>query len=231
MLSQFCLLIIRYTSTNKLLNELIKINIFLFSVYIIFIYIILIFLSNTYIVTDSFYYSVLENQYSFDTIERMIISNKRNIWLTYFFAIFFLLLKLIFTSVVLYIGIKLFELKINFNNCFRIVLLAEFIPILTSITKNLYFYIYPPNNIESLQTFNPLGISYLFKSDSIPKYLLYPIQQLNLFEVAYWILLAYGIKSFGNIDFKKALKATTLSYGVCLLIWSIFIVFLQIQFS
>ena len=57
------------------------------------------------------------------------------------------------------------------------------------------------------------------------------IQQLNLFEVAYWFLLAYGIKSLGNIDFKNGLKITSLSYGVGLAIWCIFIVFLQLQFS
>ena len=82
-----------------------------------------------------------------------------------------------------------------------------------------------------LQNYNPLGVSGFLKNDTIPKYLLYPIQQLNLFEVAYWFLLAYGIKSLGNIDFKKALKITSLSYGVGLAIWCIFIVFLQLQFS
>jgi hypothetical protein len=161
----------------------------------------------------------------------LIISNKKNIWLSYLFAIIFLLFKLIGTSIVLYTAIKLFELQINFINCFRIILLAEFIPILSSITKYLYFYIYPPNNIESFQNFNPLGLSSILRNDVIPKYLLYPIQQLNLFEVGYWLLLAYGIKSLGNINFKKALKITSLSYGVGLLIWCIFIVFLQLQFS
>ena len=39
------------------------------------------------------------------------------------------------------------------------------------------------------------------------------------------------IKKYGNIEFKKALKITSLSYGVGLLIWCIFIVFLQLQFS
>ncbi len=191
----------------------------------------MIFLSNTYIATDSFYYSILENQYSIDTIERLIISNKNNIWLSYLFAIIFLLFKLIGTSIVLYTAIKLFELQINFINCLRIILLAEFIPILSSITKYLYFYIYPPGNFEVLQNFNPLGLSSILRNDVIPKYLLYPIQQLNLFEVGYWLLLAYGIKSLGNVNFKKALKITSLSYGVGLLIWCIFIVFLQLQFS
>lgn len=135
------------------------------------------------------------------------------------------------TSAVIYVGIKLTELEISFENCFKIVLITEIISITSAIARTLNFYIYPPISIDSLQNFNPLGLSSLLKNDTIPKYLIYPIQQLNLFEVGYWLLLAYGIKSFGNIEFKKALKITSLSYGVGLAIWCIFIVFLQLQFS
>jgi hypothetical protein len=168
---------------------------------------------------------------SIKRIEELIDLNKKNEWLTYILLPIINTIKYSVTAMVIFIGIKLFELEVSFKNCFKIILFAEIIPLISSIIKTLYFYIYAPNNFDVLQNYNPLGVSGFLKNDTIPKYLLYPIQQLNLFEVAYWFLLAYGIKSLGNIDFKKALKITSLSYGVGLAIWCIFIVFLQLQFS
>jgi hypothetical protein len=196
-----------------------------------FFYIIITWISNNIIINETFYFVSLENIMSIKRIEELINFNKKIEWLSYLLLPFVNNIKYSLTAIVIFIGIKVFELDINFKNCFKIVLLAEIIPLISSITKTLFFYIYPPKNIEIIQNLNPLGLSSLISTDSIPKYLLYPIQQLNLFEVGYWLLLAYGIKSLGNVNFKKALKITSLSYGVGLLIWCIFIVFLQLQFS
>lgn len=192
---------------------------------------ILLYLLNKIVFTDSFFYSTLNEQFSYNTISEIITLNKKIAWLSYAIFPIVYLLKITCISFIIFIGINLFEIKLFFDNCFKIVLLAESVPLLGSITKTLYFYIYPPNNSDIIHNFNPLGLSSLFKSDAIPKYLLYPLQQFNLFEVAYWLLLAYGIKSLGNMNYINALKITSLSYGVGLLIWCIFIVFLQLQFS
>ena len=199
--------------------------------YILMLYNIIIFITNNIIITDIFYYISFEKFISIKRIEEMIEVNKKNEWLTYIVLPVVNTIKYNLIAIIIFIGIKFFELEVSFKNCFKIVLFAEIIPLVASITRTLYFYIYPPNNFEVLQNYNPLGVTGFLKNDTIPKYLLYPIQQLNLFEVGYWLLLAYGIKSLGNVNFKKALKITSLSYGVGLLIWCIFIVFLQLQFS
>ena len=216
---------------NFSLIIMINIKSFLCVILISLFYIAISWVANNIIITETFYFVSLENILSIKRIEELINLNKKNEWLTYILLPVVNTIKYSVTAMVLFIGIKLFELEVSFMNCFKIILFAEIIPLISSITKTLYFYIYPPNNFEVLQNYNPLGLSSFLKNDTIPKYLLYPIQQLNLFEVGYWLLLAYGIKSLGNVNFKKALKITSLSYGVGLLIWCIFIVFLQLQFS
>jgi hypothetical protein len=201
------------------------------SLIIVFIYLIIVWINKNIIFDVNFYYRIWQSKFSIDRIENLIIQNNKLSILSYLIWPIILYIKWLLISLVLYIGVILFEIKISFQNCFSIILIAEFIPLTSTITKTLYFYIYPPSNIEYLQNFNPLGLSCLFKNESIPEYLLFTIQQLNLFEVGYWLLLAFGIKSLGNVDFKKALKITSLSYGVGLAIWCIFIVFLQLQFS
>lgn len=208
-----------------------RINIFITIILFSFFYLVITWTANNIIITETFYFVSFEKFMSIKRIEELIDFNKKSESLTYILLPIVNTIRYIFAAILIFIGIKLYELEIIFRNCIKIVLLAEMIPLISSITKTLYFYIYPPNNFEVLQNFNPLGVSSLIKIDTIPKYLLYPIQQLNLFEVGYWLLLAYGIKSLGNVDFKKALKITSLSYGVGLAIWCIFIVFLQLQFS
>jgi hypothetical protein len=210
---------------------MIKINTLTSNILFSLFYIIILWITNKIIITETFYFISFEKFMSIKRIEELIDFNKKREWLSYILLPIVNTIKYILTAIIIFIGIKLYEIEINFKNCFKIVLLAEIIPLVSTITKILYFYIYPPNNFEVLQNFNPLGLSSILRNDTIPKFLLYPIQQLNLFEVGYWLLLAYGIKSLGNVAFKKALKITSLSYGVGLLIWCIFIVFLQLQFS
>jgi hypothetical protein len=201
------------------------------SVYIVFIYLIIVWVNKNIIFDVNFYYRVWQSKYSLERIDNLIIQNNNLSIFSYVIWPCILYIKWFLITIVVFIGAMLFEIKISFKNCFKIILFAEIMSLISSILKSLYFYIYPPTNIEVLQNFNPLGVSSFLDNDTIPKYLLYPLQQLNLFEVGYWLLLAYGIKILGNIDFKKALKITSLSYGVGLLIWCIFIVFLQLQFS
>lgn len=194
-------------------------------------YCLILWIFNNIIITESLYLSSLGNILSINRIEELILFNKKNEWLSYIFFPIINIVKYSLLSIVILIGIKLFEIDITFKDCFKIVLMADLIPLVESVTKVLYFYIYPPSNFNVLQNFNPLGVTGLLNNDMIPQYLLYPIQKINLFEAFYWLLLAYGIKTLGNINFNKAIQITSLSYGVGLTIWCILIVFLQLQFS
>jgi hypothetical protein len=210
---------------------MIKINTLTSNILFSLFYIVILWVTNNIIITDTFYFISFEKFMSIKRIEELINFNKKSEWLSYILLPIVNNIRYNFIAIIIFIGIHLYEIELSFKNCFKIVLLADIIPLVSTIIKILYFYIYPPSNFVDLQNFNPLGLSSLISTDSIPKYVLYPIQQLNLFEVGYWLLLAYGIKSLGNVAFKEALKITSLSYGVGLLIWCIFIVFLQLQFS
>jgi len=210
---------------------MIKINTLTSNILFSLFYIVILWVTNNIIITDTFYFISFEKLMSIKRIEELINFNKKSEWLSYILLPIVNNIRYILIAIIIFIGIHLYEIELSFKSCFKIVLLADIIPLVSTIIKILYFYIYPPSNFEVLQNFNPLGVSSFLNNDAIPKYFLYPLQQLNLFEVGYWLLLAYGIKSLGNVDFKKALKITSLSYGVGLLLWCIFIVFIQLQFS
>jgi hypothetical protein len=225
--------LINHNNLNKtilLKPNLLNKQLLIFLFYIV-LFLLIDFFIKKFIFTDSFYYNSFYDEISLSEIENLVNLRKKYDIFSYILIPIFFFLKLVICSALIYITIVFFELNIDLKKCFKIVLYAESVTILSSITNTLYLYIYPPQRIEDIKYFNPLGLISLLKHDTIPKYLIYPFQQLNLFEVGYWLLLAYGIKRLGNVDFKKALKITSLSYGVGLVIWCIFIVFLELQFS
>ena len=208
-----------------------KFNLLFISALFIFTYICVLWVNKNIIFDVQFYYRSLQSKFSIDSIDNIVLSNKKMDLLAYCLMPFILCIKWFLVSLVLYIGTKLFDIDLYFNSCYRLVVVAEVIPVSILISKTLFLYIYPPENIEYVQEINPLGLINLFKKDTFPEYLIYAIHQINLFEFAYCILLAFGIKILSDITLKKSLAITVISYGFGLSIWCIFIVFLQLQTS
>ena len=213
-----------------------RISIFSFNwVWLFFCYGILLlsisWLTNTLIFTDSFYYSLLGNRLGEERIAQLLEINKKYKWLGYVITPVLLLLKWLILAGVVYVGLFLFNKEIAFRNCFKIVQLAELAMLFAAVAKLAWFMVYPPQTLEKVQYFYPLAITQLFNPNQIPKYLIYPLQQINVFEVFYWLFIAGGIQAFTQKTFAQSLKVTALSYGVAMAIWCLVIVFIQLQFS
>ncbi|QCX53499.1 hypothetical protein [Elizabethkingia sp. JS20170427COW] len=122
--------------------------------------------------------------------------------------------------------IKLFDLpgleKVEFKDFLFIVLVAEFIFIIAGFYKFVNFYWIEPNfTLEDLQTYYPISLINLREYISTEKWMAYPLQITNLFEVFYWVILVYGITelSENKVKFGKAFSLVSITYGVGLLFW------------
>ena len=128
-------------------------------------------------------------------------------------------------------GLYLLQQNVSYKNCLKITLIAELVSVVAMLIKTAWLMIDKPSNANDLQYFAPLSILQLLHLDELPKYLFYPLQLFNVFELAYWLTLAFGIMAFTQQKLGKSLKTVASSYGVALLIWVIFVVFIQVQFS
>ena len=128
-------------------------------------------------------------------------------------------------------GLYLLQQNVGYKNCLKITLIAELVSVVAMLIKTAWLMIDKPSNANDLQYFTPLSILQLLHLDELPKYLFYPLQLFNVFELAYWLTLAFGIMAFTQQKLGKSLKTVASSYGVALLIWVIFVVFIQVQFS
>lgn len=211
-------------------------TIYFFRVNVLFIilpllYLSILFASSSLIYNDSFYYSLYGKILDFDRVEQMILMNKKYNWVNLITIPFFLYLKWFIIAGIIYIGTNLSDLKLAYINSLKIILIAEFIWIISGIIKMVYFVIYPPTSIEDWQNLSLLSLANFFSLSKLPTYYVFLIQQINLFELFYCILIAFGVMKFCSISFRHSLKIVLFSYGLMLILWVLIIVFLLLQFN
>jgi hypothetical protein len=188
-------------------------------------------ITNTFIVTNSYYYSAFGNQLAYDRIEEMILMSKKVQWIGYLITALTIIFKMYIVSGTIYGSISFSNNEISFINCLKITLLAEFSFVFANQVKIIYFILVPPLNLLDVQAFYPLSCLFFFNIQSLPSYLIYPLQQVNVFELCYWLILSTGIMLHTGLSIRKSFKIVAISYGFILIIWLLLILFIQLQFS
>lgn len=132
-----------------------------------------------------------------------------------------------------YIGTFFFSAKqISFKKLFSIVITAEFVFLLVPVFKIIWFYFFQTKfTLEDIQYFYPLSALSIVGYEGLEPWLLYPFQTLNLFELAYWLLLAYYIGKATETTMDHGLKIVASSYGSALLLWVVVVMFFTLNYS
>ncbi len=175
----------------------------------------------------------LAEKLTVEQINEAISFKNRWEWLTYLVVPIFLLLKISIIALILDVGCFFLGKEIKYKKLFNIVVKAEFIFLLVIITKTAWFYFYKTNyTLEDLQYFYPLSALQIIGYEGLKSWFIYPLQVVNVFEVAYWILLSYFIgKEIDNNSSNKGFYIVASSYGVGLLIWVVGMMFFTLNMN
>lgn len=157
----------------------------------------------------------------------------------------FLLLPVIFyikasiISSILYVGVFFFsKTKVNFKQLLNVSIKAEFVFLGVGVLKLIWFYFFQTNyTLEDLQYFYPLSALNIIGYNGLETYFIYPFQVLNLFELAYILLLGYYIGKLvytpqnkeNPMDF--GLKIVASSYVPALFLWVTVVMFFTLNYS
>jgi hypothetical protein len=154
-------------------------------------------------------------------------------WVSYIFAPIFLLIKTSLIASVLYIGTFFFsKVAVSFKQLWGFVLTGEFIFLLVPILKIAWFYFFQTHyKLEDIQCFYPLSALNIVGYKELEPWFIYPFQTLNLFELAYWLILAYYIGKATQTNMDNGLKIVACSYGPALLLLVVTIMFFTLNFS
>lgn len=195
-------------------------------------YISLVWLNNFFILTEDLYYSSFGEQLTIEKIEQLFSFQTEFSWINYIVLPFSILIKTSIITLVIYTGVILSSLKVGLSRLFRIVIQAEFIFLLMGFVRFCWIYFFQTdNNFTSLGFFQPLSIINFFSPEDNLTYLVYPLQLINLFELAYWLLLAYLLSDLLKKSFWKSFEFVLSTYGFALVIWVVFVIFLTLNFS
>jgi hypothetical protein len=150
-------------------------------------------------------------------------------WLTVRSALQYLTIPLVYCwkflvlGFVIWVGSFMYGYRVTFEQCWRIVMSAEFVFLIPEILKILFFlFIETEPDYYRINAFYPLSLINLFNEAGIDERFHYPLKALNLFEIIYMYLLARGLMFFSNRPLRNTITIILISYLPLLLAWFMF---------
>jgi hypothetical protein len=171
-------------------------------------------------------------------IDQILTPETNNQYLNLITISISILIKVISISIIIFTGSILFEKKITIKNIFFIVIKLEYIFLVTVLFEIIYFkFINTTASLNDIKYFYPLSALNIVGYRGLESWFIYPLQVLNLFELAYWLLLSYfiGKLAFTEKDKGKPMdlgfKIVASSYGSALLLWVVVVMFFTLNYS
>jgi hypothetical protein len=194
--------------------------------------ILLTYAGKTLLISEDLYFQFFGDQLSYERITQIISIQKKWEWTSYVFVPFYYVVKIFLVSVCIYTGVIIIAIDISFKKICQMVLLAEAVFLVPGIFK-LFWFIFVQTNytLSDVQMFYPLSVLNFFDPDSLDAWLIYPLQLINIFEVIYLFILAYGFYLATQSNYGMMLRLVVCTYGTGLFIWTIGVMFLTVSFS
>ena len=190
-----------------------------------------VFLSKQFLNTKELLYNFYSEQFAQEQLEKLLENQQRWAWLGY--AIIPLVVLLRSSLVALCLSVGNFFYNMNevelpkFKDFLRIALIGEFILVLVGYFKFIYFVLIKTDfTLQDLQQYYPLSYINFLDIDSLEPWLIYPLQTINLFEIAYFFVLVYGLHKLLKNKYWKSFEMVAVSYGTGLVIWLGLVMFL-----
>jgi hypothetical protein len=199
---------------------------------IISFYLFLQIISDYLLYSDDLIYDFLGDQLSYERIYDILNDTKKWKWATYLIIPLYLVIKFFFVTFCLSVGGLLIGLEDGFKKLFSITINAEFVLLIPFVIKLTWFSLFNTNyDLADLQNFSPLSVLSLFNQKEIESWMIYPLQLLNIFELLYWLTLSYQLKKITRKTFLGNFEFVASTYGVGLLLWVVFVIFLIVSLS
>lgn len=198
-----------------------------------FVSLLLGFLLKFFLNFNSLLYNSLSEEFTSKQIEQYFEFQKKWEWVGFIFVPIMLLIKTSLITSVIYMGtFFLSKIQITFKQLWNIVIKSEFVFLLIGIIKIIWFYFFQTKySLEDIQYFFPLSALNIVGYQGLEPWLIYPIQTLNLFELGYWLLLAYYIGKATETTMDHGFKIVATSYGSALLLWVVVVMFFTLNYS
>ncbi|AOR27662.1 hypothetical protein FORMB_06090 [Formosa sp. Hel1_33_131] len=190
------------------------------------------FISKELLNTEELVINSLAEQLTTKQIEKALNFQQKWEWIAYLLLPLLLIIKISIIALILDVGCFFFDKEIKYKKLFNIVTKADFVFLGVMILKTIWFYVFQQDyTLENLQYFYPLSALNIVGYEGLQTWFIYPFQVINLFEFAYWFILASLISKELKTTTSKGFSIVASSYGVALLIWVVGVMFFTLNMS
>ncbi len=202
--------------------------------FIILLLYLLTMLFSQSLVDETVYFNTYSEQLTFDRAVDLYHSMMSLSWVGYALFPFIILLKVLAVSMIIYTGVLLLNRnrQLTLGTVIRVVTGSEVIFVIAGVMKALWFCFFAENyTLYDLNFFYPFSLANMFKPDEVSALWIFPLQTVNLFNILYLLLLAYGIRVPGNMERTLSDRIVAGTYLPALVLWVAFIMFLSVSNS
>ena len=194
--------------------------------------IVLSVLSSFVLSSDELYFQFYSEQLSYERIVELIELQNKWLWLGYLLMPIIYFVKFFLISCVLLMGIFIIGLEVRFKDVFKITVFSEFIFFIPMLIKLVWFgFIERDYSLQDLINYAPLSLDNMLDVTETSPWLSPLLKSISVFELAYWMLLGYGLYLVLGKPFKQTMGLVAASYGSAWIVWQVFVIFLMINFS
>lgn len=195
------------------------------TVYLVFTYTVQLF-----IFTDAFLEEQLQELYPAYMIEDIMEFKNRFAWVVYALEPVTLFLKLMLLFLPVSVAALLSDIDFKASDIFKAGLIAESV----FAIQRFWFAFITWSNLDLLYDGRivdkyPLSLIGLIGSENVVDWLIYPLQLLNLFEVAYIGVVSFLLMKRWKTTWLDTVNIVLPAYLAGLIIWAGFVVFITIQ--
>ena len=189
------------------------------------------YLGNRFLLTDSLYYSILNEQFTNEQIR--IFLNLKDKWtsISYLLVPILIIIRILYTSFCLFLGDLFQETNWGYKRLFNIALKADIVFIISSISVFYYYLIVGGYQTIHDLNIHPFSLLAVTGQENIPGWLVFAYNSINVFELIYLVFLSLLIHVSTQTGFIKALIFSLFTYGVGNYLYIVAITFLYLNFS
>lgn len=192
-------------------------------------YFVGLYLSYRYLYNETNYMDTFSDKLSTISIQKMIAAENSTVWINYTIAALLVFVSSFLVSICISIGTLVNEVKIRFTHVFSLAVKSHIIFALNflfiTVLKAAEIIPYTLGNAHNDYWFQSALM--FFDVKKLPAWSYYPLQSLNITELIHILLLSFGTGILLNRNYWSALKFVGIWYGLGLVFWIVFTVFLQ----
>ena len=128
--------------------------------------------------------------------------------------------KFTIIAFVLWIGCFIFGYKVTYSEAWHVAAVSEGIFLPAELLKIAWFMFFNTEaTIFDIRAFYPLSLVNLLDRHTLDPRWIYPLKAINVFEVAYWFTLVYGINRMAKKKLSAAYWIVFTSYVLFFFLW------------